>query len=289
MEDYLISATAFDGTIDIIAVETTNISEYAKGCHKLSKVSNIAFTQTLTGAILMSSFIKNEEENLVLEINGNGECGKILAIVNSNLDAKGYIENTNVELDDNNFSLDEKIGKCGYIKVIKDMKLKEPYVGITAMQTGDISKDLTYYYNCSEQIMSYLTIEQSLDNKKNIKRMCGILIQVMPDVKHETIKYLNDNLSKFELFPKFVSDGNTLEDIIIYIFKKENLKFKNKRLCRYKCDCSREKMLKGLVSLGKRELIDIVNEDNEANVECHFCNKKYVFKKDELKNIIETM
>ena len=256
--------------------------------------SNIA--SSYTTLVSWSTFCINplstkcsEKESLTLEVNGNGECGKILAVVNSNLEVKGYIENTNVKVEHNGIIKKDKIGNCGYIKVIKDMKLKEPYVGITTIQTGDISRDITYYYNCSEQIMSYLTIEEYLDDEKNVKRMCGIFVQVMPDVKDETIKYLKDNIYKFELFKEFISNGNTLEDIIIYIFKRENLKFNDKRRCVYKCDCSRHKMTKGLISLGKKELLDMINQDNQANLECHFCGKNYMFKNEDLENIIRDM
>ncbi len=284
MNDYLITTTAFNGTVDVIAVETTNISKIASKFHNLSQMSSIMLAKTMTASILMSSFIKNDKENLTLEVNGDGKFGKIVSIVNSKLDVRAYIENTNVEL-----CKHLNVGNKGYIKVIKDMGLKEPYVGLTNLVTGNIDEDIMYYYNFSQQILSYLVIEEVLDNDGNIERIGGILIQVMPGVSSGTIDYLKQNINKFKLFKNLLSKGYTLEEIIIYILGKENLKFKDKRKCQYKCNCSREKMKEGFISLGKKEILKIMKEDKKASLECHFCGKKYIFKYDELKNIIKNI
>ena len=289
MNDYLISATAFNSTVDIIAVETTNISNMAKKIHNLSSLSNVVFGNTLTATILMSNFIKNKDENLTLIVNGNGTCGKIVSTINANMEVKGYIENEKAEVTGNTLEKNIGIGNKGNIKVVKDMRLKEPYVGITNIITGDIAQDITYYYNCSEQIMSYLTIEESLDSDNNINRMCGILIQVMPDVTHETIEYLKNNINKLELFKEMIEKGTKLEDMIIYMFSEENIKIKNKRFCIYKCDCSEEKMKQGLISLGKEELLKIIKEDGSAELRCHFCNNRYNINKEELEKMVKNM
>ena len=283
MEDYLITETAFNDTVDIIAVETTNISKVANESHKLSKSSSVMLAKTMTAAIIMSSFMKNDNESLTLELSGNGGFGKIVSVVNSKLQVKGYIENPNAE------SLDLKVGNRGYIKVMKDIGLKEPYVGITNLITGDIGEDVMYYYNFSEQIVSYLVIDEVLDDNFNLERIGGMLIQVMPGVNNDTINYLKQNMSRFKLFKELLKKGYTLEDIIIYIFKDKKLILRSRRKCEYKCNCGREKMKRGFISLGKDEIIKIMKEDGKASLECHFCGRRYTLGKNELKKIISNM
>lgn len=284
MEDYLITETAFDNTVNIIAVETTDISKISSESHKLYKGSGIILAKTITATLLMSSFMKNERESLTLEINGNGDFGKIVSVVNSKLDVKGYIENTKVD-----FSENLNVGNRGYIKVIKDMGLKEPYVGVTNLVTGDIGEDVMYYCNFSEQIISYMVIDEVLDENFNLKRIGGMLIRVMPGIKSDTINYLKKNMFKFKLFKDLLTKGNSLEDIIIYMFGKENLKFSSKRKCEYRCSCSREKMKRGFISLGKEEIKKIIKEDGKASLECHFCGRVYILGKRELEKIVNDM
>ncbi|MBP5426942.1 MAG: Hsp33 family molecular chaperone HslO [Clostridiales bacterium] len=284
MRDYLISATAFDGTIDVVTVDTTNISKTAIEYHNLSKTSGVLLSKTMTASLLMSNFMKNSNETLTLEINSSGESGKIVSVVNSNLEVRGYIDNTCVKLEDKE-TLEDKVGLDGYIKVIRDMGLKKPYIGISKTATGDIAKDLMYYYSVSEQLPSYIVLSNIKDNE-GLKRSAGMLIQVMPDVNSSTIKYLQDNMERLSLFNKSLKEGNNLRDIIVYMFKEGELNFKEKRECEYKCNCSREKMKDGLMSLGKKEIEDIIKDSGEAVLECHFCNKKYKFSEQELKDML---
>lgn len=284
MEDYLVSATAFDGTIDIIAANTTGISKTARRYHNLSDISDVIFSKVMTASVIMSNFIKGDKESLMLEVNSSGECGKVISIVNSNLEVRGYIDNNNLEIKRNE-QIEDKIGVNGYVKVIKDMGLKEPYIGISKMNTGDISKDLMYYYIMSEQIPSYVELSHIRDD--GVSRDCGMMIQVMPDATDRTIRYIKENIERFNLFNGKAKEGNTLEDILIYIFKGEELNIKERRMCEYRCNCSRERSKRGLVSLGKKEIEDILKEDDRATVECHFCNRKYEFSKEDLLRIIE--
>lgn len=284
MKDYLVSATAFNGTIDIIAVETTNISKTAKEYHNLSSVSQEVFSKVMTASVLMSNFMKSDKENLTLEINSSGECGKIISIVNSNLDVRGYIDNTNIELRRGE-RIEDKVGFDGYIKVMKDMGLKEPYIGISNTRTGDIAKDLIYYYSTSEQIPTYIALSH-IRGDNGVARDCGMMIQVMPDVSNNTVKYIKDNMEKIGLFENMIKEGNKLEDIIINIFKEGGLDFKVKRGCEYRCNCTREKMKEGLISLGKKEIEDIIENDRRASLECHFCNRRYEFNENELREIL---
>ena len=285
MKDYLISATAFDGTIDIVAVETTNISNTAKEYHNLSCASEEILSKVMTASFLMSNFMKSDNEVLTVEVNSSGEFGKIISVVNANLEVRGYIDNTKVKLlaDD---KIEDKVGIDGYIKVIKDMRLKEPYIGISKTRTGDIAKDLIYYYSVSEQIPTYVVLSH-VRGDNELARDCGMMLQVMPDVKGSTIKYIKDNMGKIGLFEEMIKKGNKLENVLIDIFKDGKLKFKTKRSCEYKCNCSRDKMKGILISLGKKEIEDLIEDRGEANIECHFCNKTYEFKDKELREILD--
>lgn len=287
MGDYLISATAFDGTIDIIAADTTNISKIAKEYHNLTYISDMLLSKTMTASLLMANFMKDNKELLTLEINSNRECGKILSVVNANLDVRGYIDGVDVKLR-NNERIEDKIGIDGYIKVVKDMGLREPYIGISNIKTGDIAKDLMYYYSTSEQIPTYIGLSHIRGDEIE-GRDCGIMIQVMPNVDKATIKYIKDNMDRIGLFEEKAREGNTLEDIIIDMFPKSKLNFKMRRNCKYRCNCSREKMREGLVSLGKDEIEDMIKDTGEAILECHFCNRRYKFNEDELKDIISSI
>ena len=277
MEDYLITGTIFNNTVEVVAVETTNISKVASKFHKLSKGSNIMLAKTMTASLLMSAFMKNENENLTLSIDGNGKFGKIISVVNSQLDVRGCIQNTNIVLCE-----DLNAGNDGYIKIVRDIGFKEPYVGVTNLVTGNIEDDLEYYYSHSEQITSYFVIEETLEDE--VKRIGGILVQILPGASDDTIKYLKQNRSRLKMFKDLLLKGYTLEEIIIYIFKE--IKLKSNRRCQYKCNCSREKMERGFMSLGKDEILKIMKEDGKASLECHFCGKRYVLSNEELKSII---
>lgn len=290
MADKITRFLAYDGKISIVCANTTNLVEEARKIHDLSPVATAAFGRLLTITTIMAQEMKNKTDKLTIQIKGNGEIGSMLTTADNIPTVKGYVANPYVDLPLNEFGkldVGGAIGQEGYIHVIKDIGLKDPYIGISPITSGEIADDFTNYFVSSEQRQSAVALGV-LVNKDGVKQAGGYLINPMPDATDEEIanvekaifeagaisKMLDENLSLLEIAQKVTGDKKVkvLED------DKEPI---------YKCNCSKEKMAEGLVALGKEELKEIIETDGKAELLCHFCNKKYLFSKEELEDMIK--
>ena len=288
MADEIIKFLAYDGKISVVCANTTKLVEKARQTHDLSPVVTAAFGRLLTITAIMGNEMKNEKDKLTIQLKGNGQIGTMLTVSNNYPKVKGYVSNPYVDLPLNEFEkLDvaKAVGYEGYINVIKDIGLKEPYIGISPLVSGEIAEDFANYFVNSEQRNSAVALGVLVD-KNGVKSAGGYLINPMPDATEEEISKVEQSIFKAGAMSKMLDEKLTLEEIAKKITGDENIKIiKNNITPKYECDCSKKHMEEALIAIGKEELEKIINEDEKAELMCHFCNKKYQFSKDELLEI----
>ena len=262
--------------------------EEARKTHDLSPVATAALGRVLTITALMANEMKGKEDKITVQIKGNGPIGTILAVANNVPEVKGYIQNPYVDLPLNEFGkldVGRAVGQDGYIHVIKDIGLKEPYIGISNLTSGEIADDFTNYFVNSEQRQAAVSLGVLVD-KNGVREAGGYLITPMPDATEEDISNVEKGIFEAGAISKMLDEKLSLIDIAKKVTKDKNIKvIEDCKVPVYKCDCSKEKMKTALISIGKKEIDDIIKEDGKAELVCHFCNKKYDFNKEELEKI----
>ncbi len=289
MNDKIVKMLAYNGKVSVICAATTNLVEKARKIHDLSPVCTALFGRVLTIASIMGVDMKSVKDKLTIQIKGNGPAGMILVTANNFPKVKGYVTNPQVDIplnEDGKLDVRGTVGYEGYINVIKDIGLKEPYVGICPLVSGEIAEDFAEYFSKSEQKNTAVGLGV-LVNKDGVKSAGGYVITPMPDATDEDIFNLEQNIFKAGAISKMLDKNMSLEDIGKKITGDENLKIIEENIIPiYECDCSKEHMLEALKAIGKEELKNIIEEDGKAELKCHFCNKEYYFSKQELKQIV---
>lgn len=290
MEDKITKFLAYNGKISIVCINTTNLVEKARKIHDLSPVATAAFGRLLTITALMGQEMKNKEDKLTIQIQGNGPIGRMLTTANNSPKVKGYVANPYVDLPLNEFGkldVGGAVGIDGYINVIKDIGLKEPYVGVSPLTSGEIADDFTNYFVNSEQTRTAVALGV-LVNKDGVRRAGGYIINPMPDATDEEIANVEKSIFEAGAISKMLNEGLSLLEIAKKVTGDKNVKvIEDIKTPVYECDCSKERMLEGLATLDKNTIKEIIEEDGKAEVVCHFCNKKYEFSKEELEDILE--
>lgn len=289
MEDYIIRATDKKKQIRAFGAVTTNLVEEGRKSHNTSPVVSAAMGRLMTAAGMMGYMLKGEKDIITLQIKGEGPIRGIVVTSDSKGNVKGYPYNPLVDLPLSSIGkLDVKtaIGK-GYLTVIKDLGLKEPYIGQTNLVSGEIAEDLAYYFVNSEQIPSVVALGVLVDRDYSIKQAGGFVIQLMPEAEEQTISKLESNLSKVKSITSLLDEGKRPEDILEILL--DEIEVKGKLPVHFHCNCTREKIEKVLISIGLKDLKEILQEDKGAEVKCHFCNKTYSFNEEDLKQIIEEL
>jgi len=289
MKDYVIRAIDEKKTMRVFVATTTNTVNEATKIHSLSPVAAAALGRTLTAVSMMGQMMKGQKDTISMQLLGDGPIGNVFAISNSLGEVKGYVGNPLVDLPlkhDNKLDVGGAVGKNGRIVVIKDLGLKDPYVGQANLVSGEVAEDLANYYLYSEQQPSAVNLGVLVDTDLSIKASGGYIVQLLPDVLEEDIDVLENNIRNAEPISSLIDKGYTPEDIIKEIFGDFKMEILEKSEVLYKCDCSRDKMEEALISLGKEELTKLIEEDGKAEVVCHFCNKKHQFSKEDLKSLI---
>lgn len=292
MSDRIIRALAYSGKVNIKCIDTTNLVEEARKIHGLSPVATAALGRLLTMGCLMGSDIKENEDTITLQIKSNGPIGQMNVVVNSKLDVKGYVQNPNVDLplrEDGKLDVGGAVGKNGMLYIVKDIGLKEPYVGMTPLVSGEIAEDFTSYYATSEQIPTAIALGV-LINKDGVVSAGGYKIQLMPEATEEDISKLEKALNKVDPISKLLEDKKSLEEIAEIVCDDDKiLALTSGNVPTYKCDCSKERFERGLISLGKKEIENILSTDGKADITCKFCNKKYSFSSEDLARIMSAI
>lgn len=291
MKDYVIRATAGDGQLRAFVATTTNMVEEARKLHNTTKVATAAFGRTLTVTSMMGLMMKNDGDKLTVIIKGGGPIGTILATSNVKGVVKGYVENPNVEVTDyenGKLNVAAAVGNDGVVKVTKDLGLREPYNGAYPLVSGEIAQDLTHYFALSEQTPSVVALGVLTTGMK-VEHAGGFIVQLMPDATEEVISKLEENVAKLTSITNMMTDGKTPEDILNIVLEGLNPRVLDKVEVGFECECSKERVQKVLIAIGKKELASIIEEDKEAEIGCQFCNSKYKYTEEELLSILKDM
>ena len=289
MKDYIVRATAANKQIRAFAATTRDVVETARQAHNTSPVATAALGRLLTGGAMMGTMMKNEKDLLTIQIKCEGPIKGLTVTADVNGNVKGYVENPDVMLPPS------KAGKLdvaaaldlGVLSVIKDMGLKEPYVGQTILQTSEIAEDLTYYFATSEQVPSSVGLGVLMEKDNTVKQAGGFIIQVMPFVEDAVLDKLEENIKKIDSVTAMLDKGYTPEQILETVLEGMDVEFPDTVPTRFYCNCTKERVEKAIVSIGKKDTQEMIDDGKEIEVNCHFCNTNYKFTVDELKEIIK--
>lgn len=289
MSDYIIRATAADAGIRAFAATTKELVEKARQIHDTSPVITAALGRLLTGGVMMGTMLKGEDDLLTLQVSGDGPVRGMTVTAGSNGTVKGYAVEPQVMLPKNaagKLDVGGAVGR-GTLRVIKDMGLKEPYVGQTALQTGEIADDLTYYFAASEQVPSSVGLGVLMEKNNTVKQAGGFIIQLMPFAGEEVIGALEKNLAAFSTVTTVLDEGKTPEEMLQQLLAGLDPVITEKVTCRYECSCSRERMERAIISIGKKDIEEMINDGEAIEVNCQFCGNSYHFSVEELKKMLK--
>ena len=288
MSDYMVRATAANAMVRLFVCSSKELVEEARNIHNTSPVVTAALGRLLTAGAMMGSMLKGEKDLLTIQIKSGGPIGGLTVTATPNGEVKGYPVCADVDIPlKANGKLDVGAGMgLGVMNVIKDMGLKEPYVGQTVLQTGEIGDDLTYYFATSEQTPASVGVGVLVDRDYSVKQAGGFIVQLMPFATDEVIETLEKNLGSIKSVTSMFEEGLTVEEIVAKIFADMEYEILDKMDIGYHCNCSKEKVTKAIISIGKKEIQEMIDDNKPIEVNCHFCNTNYVFSVDELKQML---
>jgi len=277
-------------TIKISAAITTDVVEEARRIHNLSNTTSAALGRLLTATSIIGSWQKNEKDSVTISLNGDGPAGKIIATCKNDGHVKGYVTNPAADLpireSDGKIDVSGIVGH-GNMTLVMDIGLKKPYTGTVGLVTSEVGDDLANYFLQSDQIPSAVGLGVLVDTDLSIKVAGGFIIQLMPDCKEEQISKLEANLSKMKSVTHVIDEHHSAEKLVEILMEGMDYKILEKRDISYQCDCSREKVRDAIISIGPKEIEEILKEDKKAEVDCYFCDKKYNFDEEDLENILK--
>ncbi|WP_027632121.1 Hsp33 family molecular chaperone HslO [Clostridium hydrogeniformans] len=290
MTDKLIRGTAKSGEVRFIAASTTNLVNEGTKVHNCSATASAALGRLLTGASLMGTMLKSDKDSLTLQINGGGPSKALVATAYANGKVKGYIGNPSVDLPLNSkgkLDVGGAVGKNGNLYVIRDMGLKDPYIGQVPIYTGEIAEDLAYYFTVSEQTPSAVALGVLVDKDLSIKASGGFIIQMMPGADPLLADLITYRLEDLPSVTDMLAKGMTIEEIIKEVFDGMEPKIMEEMEPSFTCDCSRERVERALISIGEKDLKQIYEDGKTEELKCHFCNKSYEFNQEEIGKLLE--
>lgn len=287
MKDYIVRATAAGGQIRAFAITARELVEEARARHNTSPVATAALGRLLAGGAMMGSMMKNDSDMLTVKVRGNGPLGGITVTADSKANVKGYVENPDAMLPPKNGKLD--VGGAvgiGILQVIKDMGLKEPYVGDTMLVTSEIAEDLTYYFASSEQVPSSVGLGVLMEKDNTVKCAGGFIIQMMPFASEETISKIENNLKHVTSVTELLDRGCMPEQILEELLGDTGLEITDTIPARFYCNCSKERVEKAVASIGREDIQEMIDEGKDIEVKCHFCNSAYTYTVEDLRRIM---
>lgn len=288
MNDYIIRATAANDQIRAFAAVTTEMVETAREHHNTSPVATAALGRLLTAGAMMGSMMKGEKDVLTLQIKAGGPLQGITVTADSQGNIKGYVGNPDVCIPANSKGKLDVAGAVGpgFLTVIKDMGLKEPYSGQVMLQTCEIAEDLTYYFATSEQVPSAVGLGVLMNKNNTVRQAGGFIVQLMPFAEEEVISRLEQNVQKINSVTNLLEEGHTPESLLEKVLEGFDMQINEKMDTRFHCNCSKERVAKALISIGRKELNEMIQEGKPIEMNCHFCNTNYNFTVEELKEIL---
>ena len=289
MKDYVVRAVAAGGEVRAFACTTKNLVEEARLHHDSMPVATAALGRLLSAGSMMGLMMKGENDRLTLQIKGDGPIGGLVVTADSKARVKGYVYNPDVELplkSEGKLDVGAAVGS-GELTVIRDMGLKEPYVGRTNLITGEIAEDLTYYFASSEQVPSVVALGVLVDRDYSVKRAGGFIIQLMPGASDETIDAIEKKIPMVTSVTGMLDEDMTPEEILTFILEDLNVEITDKTEASFYCDCNKERVEQVLISIGEKDLTSLYEEDKPVEVCCQFCGKKYEFSTEEIGNLLK--
>ena len=289
MKDYIVRATAADGQIRAFAVTSKGIVETARERHNTSPVATAALGRLLTAGAMMGAMMKGEKDILTLQIKCSGPIGGLTVTANAHADVKGFVEHPDVMLPPNakgKLDVGGALG-IGILNVMKDLGMKEPYVGQTELKTGEIADDLTYYFANSEQVPSSVGLGVLMEKDNTVRQAGGFIIQLMPFAEEAVIDKLEKKLTAMDSVTSYLDRGFTPEQLLEELLGEFGLEVLDVMDTRFACNCSKERVEKAIVSIGRKDLNEMVQEGKPIEVKCNFCNTAYEFTVEDLKRIIK--
>lgn len=278
-----------DGSAFVIAADTTDVVARSEQIHKTSAVNTAALGRLMTAASMMGDMLKGREDSITLRLNGGGPAGSIIAVSDSGGNVRGYVQNPVVEIPLNSAGkLDVKgtVGTDGYLFVMKDIGLNEPYVGQTQIVSGEIAEDITNYYATSEQTPTVCALGVLVNPDLTVAAAGGFLIQLLPGCPEEMIDKIEYSMRDIEPVTTMLSKGMTADDIAKRAMKNINIDKLDENKIEYRCNCSKDRVEAALISTGRESLEEMANSGKDTTVECHFCDKVYSFSPEEIKALL---
>lgn len=289
MNDYIIRATAADNQVRAFAATTRDLTEYGRRVHNTSPVATAALGRLLTAGAMMGSMMKGEKDVLTLQIQCNGPIGGLTVTADANANVKGYVNHPEVMLPPSSKGkLD--VGRAvdlGILNVIKDLGMKEPYVGQTHLVSGEIAEDLTYYFATSEQVPSSVALGVLMNKDNTVRRAGGFIIQLMPFAEERVIAGLEEKIGAMRSITELLDKDMTPEMILDHILGDFGVEIMDRIPASYTCNCSKERVEKAIISIGKKDIEEMIQDNKPIEANCHFCNTNYSFSVEELKDILK--
>ena len=289
MSDYIVRATAANHQVRAFAATTRDVVEAARAAHGTSPVATAALGRLLTAGTMMGSMMKNEKDLLTVKIQCDGPIKGLTVTADVHGNVKGFVEEPMVILpasEKGKLDVAKALG-LGVLSVIKDMGLKEPYVGDTILTTSEIAEDLTYYFATSEQVPSSVGLGVLMEKDNTVKQAGGFIIQVMPFVEDEVVAKLEENIANLEPVTTMLDKGMTPEQILETVLEGMDVEFNDTTPTQFQCNCSKERVEKALISIGRKDIQEMIDDGKEIEMHCHFCNTSYPFTVEELKKILK--
>ncbi|SIR96591.1 molecular chaperone Hsp33 [Bacillus cereus] len=291
MKDYLVKALAFDGEVRAYSVRTTNTVSEAQRRHDTWRTASAALGRSLTAGTMMGAMLKGDQK-LTIKVEGNGPIGPILVDAHANGDVRGYVTNPHVDFEgteQGKLRVYQAVGTEGFVTVIKDIGMREPFIGQSPIVSGELGEDFTYYFAVSEQTPSSVGVGVLVNGDDSVLAAGGFILQIMPGAQEETISFIEDRLQKIPPVSTLIEQGLSPEELLYAVLGEDKVKVLETMDVQFNCTCSRERIESVLISLGKTELEQVREEEEETEVHCHFCNERYKFSKEDITNLIESL
>ena len=289
MADYIVRATAANASIRAFAVTGRELVETARKAHDTSPVVTAALGRLMMGGVMMGAMLKGENDLLTLQVNGDGPIKGMTVTADAKGNVKGYAIEPQVMLPPNaagKLDVGGAVGS-GVLRVIKDMGLKEPYVGQTVLQTGEIAEDLTYYFATSEQVPSCVGLGVLMEKDNTVRQAGGFMIQLMPFTEDEVIAKLEENIKKFPSVTTVLDQGKTAEEMLGILLDGMDMEITDTMPAQFYCNCDKKRVEKAIISIGKKDIEEMIADNKDIEVNCHFCNTSYTFSVEELEELLK--
>lgn len=287
MNDYLVKALAFDGRVRAYAVKSTETVSEAQKRHNTWPIASAALGRTLSAGAMMGAMLKDDAK-LTIKIEGGGPIGPILVDSNTKGEVRGYVTNPHIHFENNDqgkLNVGKAVGRDGMLTVVKDLGLRDFFSGQVPLISGELGEDFTYYFASSEQVPSSVGVGVLVNPDNSILAAGGFIIQLMPDTDDQTISKIEASLKQMPPVSTLIERGLTPEELLEEVLGKGNVQFLETLPVKFSCNCTKERFATAIIGLGKKEIEDMIEEDGQAEVHCHFCNEFYLFTKEELSEL----